>query len=357
MLRELARSANTQITIPDVRAERCVHTIIEQSRCRACVNACPTGAWIIDDEMLGIDPKRCDACDLCVAACTEAAIVQRFRPEVCNTPHGNVALACCAHAQVEEAEVPRMPCLHAIGISDLFRLARDQVLYLVTTAGDCDRCSRGKGERLEDRLRSVNALLSCRGLPPIVHRTLDATRWRDTWHQVDLLAKQNRVSRRNFFRSAAKEPSKRVEEVIDRAEGRFIPPGSLLPSKSSQDVVPFAPHIDPAQCSGCDACARLCPHKAILVEIEGGLPNAYIFVADQCSGCGICTDLCEQDAISILHWQPVIRERIPLTNRSCRACGVTYHLPQTERSRSTAEDLCTICDKADHHKNLFQVMD
>ena len=131
MLRDLARSTTEQTTIPDVRAERCVHSVTEQAGCRACVDACPTGAWIIDDEMLGIDPDRCDGCDLCVAACPEAAILQRFRPAVRNTIHGTVALACCQHSQVAGEDVPRMPCLHAIGVSDLLRLARDQVRYLV----------------------------------------------------------------------------------------------------------------------------------------------------------------------------------------------------------------------------------
>lgn len=357
MLRELARSAEMPASIPDVRNDRCVHTIIEQASCRACVNACPTGAWVIDDEMLGIDPDRCDACDLCVAACPETAIVQRFRPEVRKTPHGKVALACCERAQIGGVEAPRMPCLHAIGISDLFRLARDQVRYLVTTAGDCDTCPRGKGERLEDRLRSVNALLSGRGLAPIAHRTPDAAHWQDTWRQVDFLAKQNRVSRRNFFRSAITEPNKRIEKILDRAEGRFIPPGSLLPCSTPQDSVPFAPNIDPTRCSGCDACARLCPHQAIGIEKRDTLSIAYAIAADQCSGCGICTDVCEQDAVSILRWQPVIRERIPLSSRTCRACGVTYHLPQTEKPRGTAENLCPICAKTGHHKNLFQVLD
>lgn len=357
MLQELARAAEAETTIPDVRAERCVHSIIEQSGCRACVDACPMGAWIINDEMLGIDSERCDACDLCVAACPEAAIVQRFRLQVRTTPHGSAAFACCEHAGVEEAEVPRMPCLHAVGLSDLFRLARDQVGYLITSAGDCDQCPRGKGERLEDRLRSVNTLLNGRGLPPIAHRATDHDHWEATWRQVDLLAKQNRVSRRSFFRSAIEEPSKRIEEVLDRAEGRFIPPGSLLPGERPEDAVPFAPSIDPDRCNGCDACSRLCPHAAIRVEAEDDLPVAYVVAADHCSGCGICTDLCERDAVHVLRWQPPIRQSIPLINRRCRACGVTYHLPETTPPRDTDENLCTICATTDRHRNLFQVLE
>jgi len=357
MLRELAHTSRAETNTPDVRAERCVHSLIEQANCRACVDACPTGAWVINDEMLGIDPERCDACDLCVAACPEAAIVQRFRPEVRKTPHGNVAFACCEHAQIAGADVPRMPCLHAIGIADLLRLAHDQAKFIITASSDCNTCSRGRGERFEERLRAVNALSTNRGLTTIAHRSPDTKTWLDTWRQVDAMAKQNRVSRRGFFRSAVQEPSRRIEEVLDRAEGRFVPPGSLLPSRSPRDAVPFAPVIDPERCNGCDACARLCPHKAIRIEMEDACPRAYVIAADQCSGCGICMDLCEQDAVSLLCWQPAVRASIPLENHTCHACGVTYHLPYLEKDEDSSDRLCPICRRTNHHRHLYQVLD
>jgi ferredoxin len=357
MLRELGLLADTQPTIPEVRAERCVHSLLEQASCRGCVDACPRDAWIINDEMLGIDAERCDGCELCAAACPEAAIVQRFRPVVRRTRLGIFALACCEHAPLQGQALPRMPCLHGIGLSNLLGLAREQVQHLITASGDCSGCPRGTVERLDERIEVLNRLLSKRGLPVITHQALEAGRWSDAWHQANAAANQKPISRRGFFRSALAEPRRHIEGALERAEGRPIAPGSLLPRRSPRDPSPFAPTIDTLRCSGCDACVRLCPHEAIRMEVTDGVPIAYVFDADRCTGCGICTDVCDRAAIRIGRWEAVPESRLALTNRRCADCGVTYHMPQCgERSR-TATSRCPICVKTRHHGNLYQVLD
>ena len=61
--------------IPEVIPERCVHSLCEVASCTRCVDACPQEAWLLDDASLKIDTSRCDGCGLCVAACTESALV------------------------------------------------------------------------------------------------------------------------------------------------------------------------------------------------------------------------------------------------------------------------------------------
>ena len=52
-----------------VDAERCAHQRIADSRCRACVDACPHNAWQLHPDGLGFDTDACDDCGQCVAAC------------------------------------------------------------------------------------------------------------------------------------------------------------------------------------------------------------------------------------------------------------------------------------------------
>lgn len=61
--------------LPEVIPERCVHSLCEVASCSRCVDACPHGAWLLDDASLQLDTGRCNGCGLCVAACTESALV------------------------------------------------------------------------------------------------------------------------------------------------------------------------------------------------------------------------------------------------------------------------------------------
>jgi len=359
MLRDLLPSTDSDLTIPDVLGGRCVHSLIEVASCRACVEACPQGAWVIDEEMLGIDANRCDGCDLCVPACPEEAIVPRFRAAVRDTPRGKIAMACCEQAPVSGERLPRMPCLHAISVPTLLGLARDDVRYLITTCGDCDHCPRGARERLWDRLTPINGLLESRGRDGIVHRPTDAPTWQATWQQVSSTASQAPVDRRGFFRRAITEPVKRAEEAMARADEHFLPPGLLLPRPSADAPGPWAPRIDPGRCSGCDACTRVCPHAALGLDRTDPAAPAYRIDPDRCTGCGICSDVCDEDAIEVIRWGSVSRPRIPLVSGRCRACGVSFHRPQPppDHQQPPGQALCRICARTNHYKNLYQVLD
>jgi NADH-quinone oxidoreductase subunit F len=54
------------------------------------------------------------------------------------------------------------------------------------------------------------------------------------------------------------------------------------------------PHIDPAKCKGCTACARKCPVNAI----SGTVKNPHVIDQMACIGCGTCLQTCKFGAIS-----------------------------------------------------------
>ena len=327
---------------------------MEQATCRACVDACPTGAWVIDDERLGIDIERCDGCGLCAPACPEGAIEERYAPLHCRIDGVGIAFAVCDRAPgvgAGEAGAGLLPCLHVLGVRALLDLWRRGVRRVSLCAGDCDDCQRGANTRIEQHLGQVNALLLDRAQPPIEAQYLEGGHWLRSLRAARALHRSPSVDRRAFFRgllSAASETALALAERVDPGTPDFVPPGRLVPGTEAERLRLHAPHVDEALCTGCDACARLCPHGVIQVE-----PDAYRFEPDGCTGCGICRDVCEAGALSVVELVATPQAMLPLTQGSCRACGVQFHRPQ---AAAAASRLCPICSVSNPNQRLFQVL-
>jgi len=344
----LSAEENLDVRLPEVQAERCVHSQLEQAGCSACLKACPRGAWVMDEDMLGIDPDRCDGCDLCVPACPQGAIQTRFAPVVKQTEKGDMAFALCERAGVSGAKEGLMPCVHAIGMGDLLKLQRLGVSYLFTASGNCDTCERGGAQRLAATLNKVNRLLSQRGMPILHYRGMAPQKWLRLLITVSDPAQSRAMSRRALFRGALNETARRTQELLEAEVREFRAPGELLPDSGTDAVLPFVPVIDISRCNGCDACGRLCPQQAIELEEDG---HAYGIEAARCTGCGVCRDVCERQAVQVRPMALAVQTRIPLYTYRCRACGAGYHVPEKE-----AEPLCRICRQTNHHARLYQVL-
>jgi ferredoxin len=341
---------------PEVVADRCVHSHLEQASCRACVDACPRGAFILDDECLGVDTGRCDACGVCIPACPQGAVLGTFGPvtyRIGSEPGTFTAFAACAPALGPIGEPGVVPCLHALGLRELLALRCDGVTRLIVSRGECGRCPRGSATPIDTYLEAARRILAARGVMVLATVSLDPVAWR---RAREAAARQPRpgLDRRAFFRHAVDAV---VEQVMSRADGEVgshlavagRAPGRWFPTTGPGQLVPFAPEIDSARCTGCDACARLCPEGAIRAE-----PDAYRLDPDACTGCGVCVDLCTQGAVTVRHLAVPVRTLIPLHRGKCRACGTPFHTPSQDRAGA---DLCPVCALTHHHRRLFQVLD
>ncbi len=321
---------------------RCVHDQAASARCKACADACPTGALALGEHALELNTDACDGCALCVAACPQEAIDSKFgRADVASLRKGTTTFLACGHSGVA-SERQSMPCVHALSWRNALRLYRGGVRKLGIAVGDCEKC-RPRRAQLDQTVKHVNEVLTSRNLPGLEVNYLADEQWeaavRETPFTPEVVP-----GRRAFLRRFVDPAS------AERETGKTATVASLLGALDLKSgVFPAVPSINPDRCDGCDACGRVCATGAITLVNEAGRLH-YRVDAAYCTGCKLCMDVCQPDAVSVREWTTSPRQTVELASQRCRACGVVYHAP-----RKRSDNLCTICAKTNHHRNLFQI--
>lgn len=337
------------VTLPEVRAERCVHSLCETASCSQCVQACPIGAWQLNDDGLFLDTTRCDGCGLCAAACTQEALQMPGRALVIERAGLRMALAACERA-VSGGGAGVLPCVHAIGLRALARFAAQGVDAIFLCLGDCRGCSRAGARRIEEDLRVLNRILRSRKLPPLLSESLAERVWIG-WRGGRRADNAVSTERRRFLFNSVREVA-RLARVLPETEEPDLPrPASAMLERRGTGLAEWRPQLDGGRCDGCDACVRLCPTRALQHETTAGV---YRVLPDACTGCGLCSDVCGAQAIEPVALGAAAAYDVPLAGSRCRACGVAFHLPVPA---ATGASLCPVCRKANPYRLLFQVLD
>ncbi len=257
-----------------------------------------------------------------------------------------VLLARCEFSAGED-EAGRVPCLHSIGLMDVLRARQRGEATWLTMRGDCERCARGQREPLETRIAAINSALAERGLPAILLREVSAATWT---RLLDAPPVETTAARRGFFGALGRRPvTALMQNTVAVPDDTIRAPGEWLPA-SQDGVLPWSIHLDAERCTGCHACARLCPQGAI--EEDDSEAPAYRLRHARCTGCGLCSDVCQSNAVSPQSWCKAEIDEVPLQTHRCTACGVSFEMPAARGSAS----LCWVCSRALPARRLRHVM-
>lgn len=98
------------------------------------------------------------------------------------------------------------------------------------------------------------------------------------------------------------------------------------------------PELDSEKCTGCGACAQVCPAGAVDL-IDKGDRRVVSFYYDKCIFCGLCEEACPEEAISLVpeyHLEVRDREMAATTTElelaRCGSCGSFFDSPRQFKS-------------------------
>ncbi|WP_456448171.1 4Fe-4S binding protein [Thiolapillus sp.] len=340
---------------PEISPDHCVHGLIGNASCQACVDSCPRNAWILGEDSLGLDEEACDGCGLCIPACPSGALHTPFPYVIRHIGGQAVALFGCGKSGAAGTEAC-ISCIHALGIRQLLLLYTSGINCLLLAEQDCVACHIPSERTLENRVKQLNRLLRERHRPLIKLLYRPARVWRALLRQEALITRGTLLNRRAFLAGASSSRLLREQMVsmdpLNRPECQTVAPGILLDTESGDQHLPWVPRIEAMDCSGCDACINLCPTQALRYDADED--NAcYRIDAPRCNGCGICADVCAEESVHVLTWEKWQKETIPLKSARCNRCGNDFHVPRESQLGGT--DLCPVC-RSSGSKQLFQVL-
>ena len=331
--------------LPVFDGGRCVHDRSVVSTCKACVEACPNDALVMDDELLGLDEDACSGCGLCQPACLQNAIT--FEP----APPGKadrILLAC--ERSGRQYTGLQISCIHQTGMEQLAKFYNTGVRTLLIATPDCDLCENGGGIRLEDYLAAFNELAASRALEPLeaVSAGKDTPgKWRDRDNRLE------NPGRRNLFAALTGRERRTGHKSRPDSGISHLAQFQKTGAENNNTLFFRIPEIDAKTCDGCDACLNICPSDALTLVNEKSALLCYQVSPENCNGCGLCVDICPPGALSLKALDTCTTHAIALRTFTCASCGASCHEPGI---KDDGTSVCRICAQTQNHKKLFQVL-
>ena len=376
----------------------CLPLRSRHGQCRACADACPTGALSVAVGAVALS-EACVGCGRCTAACpTQAlslpellALPEPVPGDDMRTPPLRVE---CRKVPAERLEAGALvlPCTGALTAGRLLAQAAAGRAVQVVDRGWCVGCEAGCSERQPAHpaaaaLDSAQAWLDALQDPAdpvapvavsLVHEPLPLHLRPQAIPPAPVAAPP--VDRRRFFRAALEKPAGR-----DRAnpspmgsDGRPAYPADERhpsPERARQHaalqrlagadggVVPaeFYPRLH-ADASCCDRrmCVALCPTAALTVA-EDGATAGLRFDPVACIACGTCVRACPEGSLALTAHGGAAEPQALATHQRlrCADCGDAFSVAAASTDSPPPQSrLCPACSKSrrfidDARRQLF----
>lgn len=284
---------------------RCLRMRYGESRCSHCIDICPHGAVTLENG-LTITAELCHGCLLCTTVCPSGALEPQydFRPVLALLSRSPEAVLGCSGTK--ELSNATLPCLGGLSEEHLFTLCHSMTGKLTLNLSHCSDCPNGSiTTYLLQRLAalSASALLENGCAIGMAESTAEI-------HYSD-----ESVNRRNFFKSFRNSIFKQATDILSTTKqqtqrrteyaGKRVPNrrallNSMRDGLTQELKIRLQNHFDrnahfEDRCTGCQACAAICPSGALKAEHPETAPA---FEQALCTGCGLCEEFCSEGALS-----------------------------------------------------------
>jgi ferredoxin len=335
-----------------VEEELCVNLRGRVVGCTNCQDVCPSDALSLSPDAVDLDQTKCTGCNSCLPSCPAGALRSiGFIPErfiAAMTGQERVDLHCRSSSGAGGGIV--IPC-HSVLDARLVSAARAEGVTTLALHGlsNCEQCRYGDARATVERLsQTVSKWLG--DAAPTLDLSPVAVDQKTTRDYQD----QPHLSRRTFLRFGGAQAIAQTAEWIvpglgpeeEDAEALPFYQSSVYPQRAVQyqevlaqrtDLVPWADGLPlpwqlrsvDANCSGCLACGERCPTGALIAS-DSGQARELSFDPALCTDCSLCERICPEEAmvlrtaVSLDEVNAGRSQLFLLQQRPCSSCGTPF---------------------------------